>query len=276
MIASKNLIDEKPNVRAPQQPGGRALSQTDVLGVPVARIQISELLDFCDHVLEEKAKGWIGYVNIHTVNLAREIPWFQQYLRGSLLNYCDGQGVRLGSYLLGSTIPIRITLADYWTELCNHFEKIGVSVYFLGTDREALDKAINNVRLNHPKLRIAGWHHGYFPFNNGIDVISQINKVKPDILFVGMSMPTQEEWIRRNIGSLNVIIAWSAGGLFDILAGVRKKCPTWVSELGFEWMFRFFQEPARLWKRYFLGNPLFLYRVLRTKFSNRVHGQSNR
>ncbi len=235
----------------------------DILGVPVAKLSRESLFAFYDRILGENVKGWIGYVNIHTVNLAHEQEWFLNYLRHSLLNYCDGNGVRLGSLLLGERIPIRFTLADHWNLLCEHFENNGTSVYFLGTKPEIIEKAVQNVRKVHPELNILGWHHGFFPIFNGIDVVSQINKLKPDILFVGMGMPIQEKWIQKNIASLNVKVAWSAGGLFDFLAGVRERPPEFISRIGFEWLYRLLQEPTRLWRRYLIGNPLFLYRIVR-------------
>ncbi|HWP81078.1 MAG TPA: WecB/TagA/CpsF family glycosyltransferase [Bacteroidota bacterium] len=242
----------------------------DVLGVRVANISWMEFLSGIRGVLNGKGRGWISYVNIHSINTAHELDWFKEYLNASMLSYCDGVGVRLGSWILGRPIQERITLADHIEELCGMLEAEGSSVYFLGSSKEVLERAVAHVKSRFPKLKIAGHHHGFFLRTNGIDIVRDINRKKPDILFVGMGTPWQEEWIQKNFASLNVKIAWAAGGFFEFLAGTRKRCPRWVGKWGLEWIYRLAYDPKRLWRRYLIGNPVFLSRVLRRRFSGDV------
>jgi N-acetylglucosaminyldiphosphoundecaprenol N-acetyl-beta-D-mannosaminyltransferase len=82
-----------------------------------------------------------------------------------------------------------------------------------------------------------------------------------------MGTPQQEKWINRYLNDLNSSAIFGVGGLFDFYSGKNLRAPRWMRELGFEWLFRIFQEPGRMWKRYILGNPLFLYRVWKWKRS---------
>jgi N-acetylglucosaminyldiphosphoundecaprenol N-acetyl-beta-D-mannosaminyltransferase len=100
-------------------------------------------------------------------------------------------------------------------------------------------------------------------------VIEKINACQPDILLVGMGVPKQEEWTRENFDKLNAKIIWMGGGFLDTLSGRLKRCPLWLSEHGFEWLFRLTQEPGRLWKRYLIGNPLFLSRIVKIRLQKR-------
>ncbi len=95
----------------------------------------------------------------------------------------------------------------------------------------------------------------------GAAVVAQINRAKPDLLLVGMGNPLQEEWIDRHFAALRVPVCVGVGGLFDFWADNVSRAPRWLRRLGHEWLWRFWQEPRRMARRYLLGNPLFLARV---------------
>jgi N-acetylglucosaminyldiphosphoundecaprenol N-acetyl-beta-D-mannosaminyltransferase len=116
-------------------------------------------------------------------------------------------------------------------------------------------------------LRIVGVRHGYFDHSAGSAeneaVLEEINAAAPDILLVGLGMPLQERWLTQNRQGLNVGVALSGGAVFDYVSQRVRRGPPILTESGFEWLARLLNEPRRLWKRYLLGNPLFLLRVLR-------------
>ena len=117
---------------------------------------------------------------------------------------------------------------------------------------------------------VAGADHGYF--NKAFDnlendrVVNNINDVRPNILFVGFGMPMQERWIMENRDRLDVNVIMPVGAMFDYLAGTVPRAPKWMTDHGLEWLGRLIIEPRRLWKRYLIGNPFFLWRVLKQKF----------
>jgi N-acetylglucosaminyldiphosphoundecaprenol N-acetyl-beta-D-mannosaminyltransferase len=116
-------------------------------------------------------------------------------------------------------------------------------------------------------LNIVGSHHGFFQ-KKGLEndsVISKINAVAPDILLVGMGMPTQEFWIDDNIDRLNAKTYIPVGAAFRWYSGIDKRAPKWVTDYGFEWLARFISHPNKFFERYGVGNPLCFIRIFKTE-----------
>jgi N-acetylglucosaminyldiphosphoundecaprenol N-acetyl-beta-D-mannosaminyltransferase len=217
--------------------------------------------------------GWVGsrgktkrimYVNAHVLNQSREDPGLRMALEQADLVYCDGYGVRLAAKALSTEIPHRMTGADWIWDLAALCEKQDSSMYLLGCDPGVAAQAGQRLRRAHPKLRIVGTHHGYFNIGSGHDerVIEDINARKPDILLVGMGTPQQEVWVQRHFDQVDATVVWTVGALFEYVSGRIRRAPHWMSDNGLEWIFRLAVEPRRMWRRYLLGNPVFLHRVL--------------
>jgi N-acetylglucosaminyldiphosphoundecaprenol N-acetyl-beta-D-mannosaminyltransferase len=223
--------------------------------------------------LLQRIVGWVGsggptrrvmYVNAHVLNQSREDPGLRTALEEADLVYCDGYGVRLAAKALSTEIPHRMTGADWIWDLAALCEKQDSSVYLLGCDPGVAAQAGQRLRRAHPRLRVVGTHHGYFQIGSGHDerVIEDINARKPDILLVGMGTPKQEIWAQRTVERLNCDVLWSVGALFDFVSGRVPRAPASLSDNGLEWIFRLAIEPKRMWRRYLVGNPVFLSRVM--------------
>jgi len=156
-------------------------------------------------------------------------------------------------------------LSDYINDLAAAAVEYNLSLFLLGGTPYVVELAAKQLKELHPGIRLSGYHHGYYSEQENNSVIDKINANPPDILLLGMGVPKQEEWTKENFEKLNAKIVWMGGGFLDILSGRIKRCPQWLSKIGFEWMFRFLQEPRRLWKRYFIGNPLFVLRILKAR-----------
>jgi N-acetylglucosaminyldiphosphoundecaprenol N-acetyl-beta-D-mannosaminyltransferase len=116
----------------------------------------------------------------------------------------------------------------------------------------------------YPRLKICGFRSGYFDHDKDSDiVIGEINDSRPDILLVAFGAPLQEKFIRKNAQKIEARVLMGVGGLFDFYSGRIARAPYWMRQLGMEWVFRLMKEPRRMWKRYIIGNPVFLYRVFR-------------
>ncbi len=139
--------------------------------------------------------------------------------------------------------------------------------FFLGAQKHVLDTMLEIIKTNYPSLKVAGAHHGYI---NGPDieatVIKSIQSSNPDILFVAMGSPFQEFWIDSNKEKLGVPVLIGVGGSFDVLAGVKHDTPNWIRGTGLEWVYRLLLEPKRYWKRYFITNPWFVWKVVKNKY----------
>jgi N-acetylglucosaminyldiphosphoundecaprenol N-acetyl-beta-D-mannosaminyltransferase len=117
------------------------------------------------------------------------------------------------------------------------------------------------MRAKYPRLEIAGMHHGYFDSRHTSTIVNDINTSGAHILLVAMGAPRQDLWLAALREELRVPILMGVGGLFDFYSGNIRRAPMWMREIGLEWVWRLLQEPERMWRRYLIGNPLFLYRV---------------
>ncbi len=255
---SHHSEQEKPLIRS-----------TSILDIRVDILTRSQFKSLILYSIKTKRRGWFSYINIHTIDVALEIPWFKEFLDQSLVSYCDGEGVRLGARLLGENIPERITLSDYIYDIAESAVENDLKLFFLGGASSVAERAATRLKELYPGLQISGYHHGFISEEENNSVVRAINACQPDILLLGMGVPLQEAWTKENFSKLNVNLIWMGGGFLDTVSGDKINCPRWLGALGFEWAFRLIQEPRRLWKRYLIGNPLFLLRILHARFLKR-------
>jgi N-acetylglucosaminyldiphosphoundecaprenol N-acetyl-beta-D-mannosaminyltransferase len=121
----------------------------------------------------------------------------------------------------------------------------------------------------HPNLQVAGYRNGYFKAEESGEIAEQIRGSAADLLFVAMGSPAQERWIASNLARAGVRFALGVGGSFDHLSGQARRAPVWMQRAGIEWLHRLMREPRRLWRRYLIGNTLFIWLVARQAFSGR-------
>lgn len=233
------------------------------------KLQVRELLNYIVKSGKSNTKIVIANVNVRAMNFAYELPWFRNFLNKSELVFCDGFGVLLGAKLLGYSVDSthRMTAPDYIEDLAIACERENISLFLLAGKPGTVDKAIAKLSAVAPKLKINGYH-GYFQ-KSGVEneqVIAEINKFQPDILYVGFGMPLQEQWISENFDQIDTKVFLPLGACLDFYTGDVYRGPKWMTDRGLEWLSRLFTEPTRLWERYVIGNPLFFYRVFREKF----------
>ncbi len=204
------------------------------------------------------------YVNAHVVNQSLGNPALAAALRRADLVYCDGYGVRLAARVLDLPIPHRMTGADWIWDLAALCKRSGQSIYLLGSEPPIAREAAARLRRMHPGLSVAGSHHGHFALGSPHNerVIEDIRAQAPDIVLVGMGTPKQELWVDRYAERLDGALVWTVGALFDYVSGRTPRAPHWLSDNGLEWIFRLGVEPTRMWRRYLIGNPIFLSRVM--------------
>lgn len=215
-------------------------------------------------------RGMVLSGNVHSLNLAYRQAWLRLFMNHADLVRLDGAGLRLGARVLGHPTPPRATWADFAWQLAAFAEPRGFTFFFLGGRPGVAEKAAARLRERHPDLQIVGTHHGYFDKTPGSPeneaVVHAINAVKPNILIVGFGMPIQERWLMENWDRIDANVALTAGAMFDYVSGELRRGPRWMTDHGLEWLARLIIEPRRLWKRYLIGNPLFLWRVLKQRF----------
>jgi N-acetylglucosaminyldiphosphoundecaprenol N-acetyl-beta-D-mannosaminyltransferase len=257
---------------APSRNGASHSSR--IFDIPIDLGQPAELL--------RRITGWVGdgeptrkvmYVNAHVLNQSQAMPELRAALEASDLVYCDGYGVRLAAKALDVEIPHRMTGADWIWDLAALCEASGQSLYLLGSEPEVSREAADRLNRWYPRLEVAGCHHGYFEPGSAHDerVIEDINLRRPDIVLVGMGTPKQELWVDHNAERIGAGVVWTVGALFDYVSGRVPRAPAWLADNGLEWIFRLAIEPQRMWRRYLLGNPVFVSRVVTQ--ARRRHGE---
>lgn len=248
------------------------MPRISLLNVPLDVLDRNQLLVRIGNAIKEKRREVFCYLNIHAVNIAHSSSRFRAFLDRAGTVYCDGEGVRLGARILGCRIPPRIVLTYFVWDVCAEANARRQSMFLLGSTQDILEDAVQRIRERYPEIRLVGHHHGYFSKTGEESdrIVELIRAASPDLLFVGFGMPLQEEWIDANLEQLDARAILPCGSMIDYVAGRKGLAPSWMSNHGMEWLYRLFQEPGRLWKRYLLGNPLFFFRVIVGRANGRV------
>lgn len=245
-----------------------------ILDIRINTFTINSLNELISSICLNGRKSIIANVNVHAINLACEQNWLRDFFNKSDYVFCDGHGVMLGAQLQGKRLPQKITYAHWFPIFCSFCVTKDLSLYFLGGRPGVANKAKENLVASYPGLKVVGTHDGYF--NKTMDstenqeVIDDINSKKPNVVLVSFGMPLQEKWLSENWNKVNANVALTGGAALDYMAGIAKRPPHWLTSFGFEWLGRMFYEPNRLWKRYLIGNPQFITRIILEVFYLRI------
>jgi len=236
------------------------VKRVDIQGVPVDAVEPSDLISVVSKLHADGA-ATVAYANIHVVNRAQNDDALMHFLRSASLVYCDGNGVRLGAQILGQTLPRRSTGADWIWDLAEAAEGTW-RLYWIGGSPGVTDEAANALRAAHPKLEIEsdhGFHPREGPENDAS--IDRINAFKPDVVLVGMGTPEQERWVADRRAQIEAPVVWCTGATADVVTNKETRGPQWLVKR-WEWVYRLYQHPFRLWRRYLIGNPVFVLRMI--------------
>ena len=208
----------------------------------------------------------VATVNAQFVQLARSDVRFADVLRSVDLSVADGVPLVWACRLLGHPIPGRVNGTDLMVRLCEEAARHSYKVYFLGGRPGAAEEASRRLGGPNSTLNVVGIDCPPMGFDQDppLDaaVCSRIEQASPDLLFVGLGAPKQEYWI-HNHRYLRAKVMVGVGGSFELVAGMTKRAPLFWQKSGLEWLWRLCMEPKRLWKRYLVGNTIFVFVVLR-------------
>lgn len=237
-----------------------------LLGVRIHTLSAGELIEFITDTVSAGRKACVAYVNTYAINLSIEVPWFRDFINSADVTYCDGFGVKWGARLAGLKIAHRFTPPDWISRLAVECVRQEISLFLLGARPGVAPRAAMALQKHFPGLNIVGTHHGYFDKKpdsvENAQVLEEIRAARPDILIVGFGMPLQEHWLVENWQHIQAKVVVPAGALIDYLAGEVPRAPRWMTDHGMEWFGRLVIEPRRLGRRYLVGNPKFLWRIL--------------
>lgn len=248
-----------------------ATLEVDLLGRRITCMAVSGIIQAVHTACVERRQITVLSCNVHSFNLSLQLPWFYEFLQSADIIRCDSMGILKAIRFMGSNLPDNYQVS--WTHLMptllDHCNQQGLSIFLLGSKPQHLEQALDRVRLQYPRIHLTG-HHGYFSADDASEnnrIVEQINRVKPQILIVGMGMPVQEYWVRCNQDQLDVSAVMVGGAVIDRLAGIVPDCPKILASQGFEWLYRLIREPKRLWVRYVIGNLAFALQIALAKYS---------
>ena len=234
-----------------------------ILGTRVHMVRMDDVVTAMDHWIQTEPHRLHHVVNtgMHGIMEAHRHPQIKSILNSADLLAPDGILAVLIARLRGFALKKK----DTGPELLWRFSEVGNSksykYYFYGDTEETLGLLSDKLKERFPDIELVGCFSPPFrPLTQEEDesAINAINQAKPDVLWVGLGMPKQEEWISDHREVLQVPVAVGAGASFKLLSGRVSRAPRWLSNLGFEWLWRLIQEPHQVWRRVFIDAPLFV------------------
>lgn len=182
--------------------------------------------------------------NAEIVVYAQKDPKLRSIINKADLSIPDGIGLLCASKILNTGLKGRFGGPESMIDIVKLADENCFSIYLLGAKSQTVEKAAQNLQKKFKKIKIVGFQNGYCTDNT--QIISAINKTKPNIVFVGMGSPKQEKWIWENRAKLKVNMLVAEGGSFDYLAGEVSRAPVFIRKIGFDWLFRLINQPKRL------------------------------
>ncbi|MGH6858636.1 MAG: WecB/TagA/CpsF family glycosyltransferase [Phyllobacterium sp.] len=235
-----------------------------ILGVPVLAVSWAEGIELMRQRVRERQFTLVTWLNAHNANLVQGNPDFHRALDRFLV-LPDGIGVDVASKLLhGAPFPANLNGTDFTPALLRA-ETDPRRIGLIGARGDVVEKAAQRFRALVPQHEIRVIADGFFTPVDEAHLLQALKEFSPHILLVAMGVPRQELFMAQKLTSDHCTLAFGVGALFDFMAGSVPRAPRIVQKLRFEWLYRLAQEPRRLWRRYIVGNPLFLLRVLRAK-----------
>ena len=236
-----------------------------ILGVRVCAIDQRGLIEQVITWVKQGEQHSLTYANAHSLNLAMEDASFRELLNKTDLVYVDGIGVVWAGRLFGRESLHKVTGRKWIDALCRRGEEEALRLYLLGGKPGVAEQASKMLKQRYPRVILCGSADGFFQTKSEAQVLAEINETRPQVLLVGMGAPAQERWVAQNRVKIPAEICWSAGALFDYLAGVERPVPLWLERIGLEWAWRFIQDPKGKWRRYAIGIPYFAFRVIASR-----------
>lgn len=238
----------------------RKFETKNILGVNVANVTIDTIVPTIIDLIESDGKKTFFYANPQELNLYKYNLEFKCAMDKASFIYPDGIGVIFASKILKKPLMGRTTLLDFIYDLLKIVEEKKWSLYILGGKKKLSDTSRKNLKKKFPNLIIYN-RSGYFSESETGEIISDINKKNPTLLFVGMGSPRQEIWIDKHINTINAKGFFGVGGSMDVISGLIPRAPKVLRDMGCEWIYRMYKEPRRMWKRYIIGSIVFILRV---------------
>lgn len=236
------------------------MNSIELGGVEVDNVTLAGSLAKLEEFLSEKTPHLIVTPNPEMIVAAQEDEELFNILNNAHLRLPDGISMVVVSRILRAPLKERVTGIDFLLASAQLAAQKGYRIYLLGSAPGVAEASAKNLISRYPGLLIAGTHSGFFKPSEDPQVIEEIKKTRPHILFAGLGAGRQEKWLAAHLNELNIPVCAGVGGSFDVVAGKKQRAPGWVQALYIEWLYRLITEPQRFKRQ--LALPKFLYLTL--------------
>lgn len=247
------------------------MDKCNIIGVNIDCVNMKNALVMIEKELKNKNGNYICVSNVHTTVMAYENTYYRKIQNESFMSLPDGKPLSVICKKRGYKNTERVTGPDLMGEIFGISEEEEYTHYFYGSTEETLTKLKKKLYEKYPKLKIEGMYAPPFLESAGeenAEIISNINGISPDFLWVGLGAPKQEIWMYKHRNKINSLMIGVGAG-FDYYAGNIKRAPKWMQNLSLEWLYRLIQDPKRLLKRYFRTNFKFILYIRKYNFDMR-------
>lgn len=244
--------------------------RVNIGGVWVNNVSMSETLEAIERFVMARKPCYITNPNVDIViRYHRDLEFARYYDEGALC-VADGVPILWAAKFLGHPLKEKVSGSDLVPRICELADQKGFKLFFLGGRPGAADAAKAQLLETLSNLKIVGTYAPPFGFENDQQELKNIFKMikdaRPDILCVGLGAPKQERWIKKYHEELGVPVSMGVGVTFEFIAGIVKRAPKWMQNVGLEWFWRLCMEPGRLWRRYLIDDTQFFGIILKQKF----------
>lgn len=240
----------------------------DVCGISVLNVDNTEFTDLCiKDCLNRSEKPKLAFsLNGESLSYYYKNKKFRELFNYADYVHADGMSiVNACGFLNGEKLKERVSTTDWFHYIASNSPNHDIKHYFLGGTDNLIDSTIVTLKTQYPNLNIVGYHNGYFSIKYLPTIIDEINKANPDIVWVGMGRPKQEQISMLLLQNIHAAWIKTCGGLFDFISGKHKRAPQWMQKYNLEWLFRLYLEPRRLIKRYLFTNIHCLLIIIKYK-----------
>lgn len=243
-----------------------------IMNTYVNVVSMDETIRRVEKIIEKGKPTQHVVINASKVNLMEDDPELRRIVNACPLINADGASIVWAAKKLGVPLKERVTGCDLFQELVKVASEKGYKIYLFGAKEEVVAKVKAIYEEQYPGIRIVGYRNGYFTEADEPEIVKNMAESGADMMFVAFSSPKKEYWVNKYIDQLNIPFVMGVGGSFDIVAGVTERAPKWWQDHGLEWLYRFIQEPRRMWKRYIIGNARFVCLTYKYKFMGKKKG----
>jgi N-acetylglucosaminyldiphosphoundecaprenol N-acetyl-beta-D-mannosaminyltransferase len=240
--------------------------RVDVLGVGVSAINMAQALDTIERWIADGTHRYVCVTGVHGVMESQRDATVREIHNAAGMVTPDGMPLVWLGRAHGFAHMERVYGPDLMLALCERSAATGYRHYFYGGAPGVPELLARRLEVRFPGLAVAGVYSPPFGILSALDddaIMQRINATRPDIVWVGLSTPKQERWMHEHVGRVTAPVMIGVGAAFDFHAGLKPQAPRWMQRSGLEWSFRLATEPGRLWRRYLVNNPRFVWEVFR-------------